>query len=225
MIVILSGITGAGKSYLKKHIINKLNFRNIVIITTRAKRKGEVEGVDKHFVTDEEFEELKHSGKISVPFEFLGHKYAYYTDDLISDRNGVTELHYSTIDEFKKVAKGVVSIYIKPNVEMAKKQLRLRCLPKAVENFRLKEIKEQVSINLKYEGYIYKATKEAQKMLKLEEKQIPSDIDYDKIKNIASEARQKLKEVRPQTIAQAIRISGVNPSDISILSIFVSIFS
>ena len=144
MIVILSGITGAGKSYLKKHIINKLNFRNIVIITTRAKRKGEVEGVDKHFVTDEEFEELKQSGKISVPFEFLGHKYAYYTDDLISDRNGVTELHYSTIDEFKKVAKGVVSIYIKPNVEIAKKQLRLRCLPKAVENFRLKEIKEQV---------------------------------------------------------------------------------
>jgi len=53
-------------------------------------------------------------------------------------------------------------------------------------------------------------------MLKLEKKQIPEDIDYNKIKNIASEARQKLEEVRPKTIAQAIRISGVNPSDISI---------
>ena len=52
-------------------------------------------------------------------------------------------------------------------------------------------------------------------------KQIPQDIDYDKIKNIASEARQKLKEVRPTTIAQAIRISGVNPSDISILSVYL----
>ena len=83
------------------------------------------------------------------------------------------------------------------------------------------EIKEQVSINLKYEGYIIKAKKEAEKMLKLEKKQIPDDIDYDKIKNIASEAKQKLKEVRPTTIAQAIRISGVNPSDISILSVYL----
>ncbi|MBR2786208.1 MAG: hypothetical protein IKD76_01715 [Clostridia bacterium] len=144
MIVILSGITGAGKSYLKKHIISKLNFKNIVIVTTRAKRTGEVEGVDKHFVTEEEFELLKNSGEISVPFEFLGHKYAYYTRDLLSDENGVTELHYSTIDEFKKVAKEVVSIYIQPNVDMAKKQLKLRCLPKAIEKFRLKEIKEQI---------------------------------------------------------------------------------
>ena len=83
------------------------------------------------------------------------------------------------------------------------------------------EIKEQVYINLKYEGYIKKAYKEAEKMLKLEEKQIPEDIDYDKVKNIASEARQKLKEVRPTTIAQAIRISGVNPADISILSVYL----
>ena len=52
-------------------------------------------------------------------------------------------------------------------------------------------------------------------------KKIPDNIDYDKIKNIASEARQKLKEVKPTTIAQAIRISGVNPSDISILSVYL----
>ena len=58
-------------------------------------------------------------------------------------------------------------------------------------------------------------------MLKLEKKKIPENIDYDKVNNIASEARQKLKEVRPATIAQAIRISGVNPSDISILSVYL----
>ena len=84
-----------------------------------------------------------------------------------------------------------------------------------------KDIQDQVEINLKYEGYIAKAYKEAEKMLKLEKKQIPDDIDYDKITNIASEARQKLKEVRPTTIAQAIRISGVNPADISILSVYL----
>ncbi len=82
-------------------------------------------------------------------------------------------------------------------------------------------IMEQVYINLKYEGYIKKAYKDAEKLLKLEKKQIPEDIDYNKIKNIASEARQKLNEVRPTTIAQAIRISGVNPSDISILSVYL----
>ncbi len=84
-----------------------------------------------------------------------------------------------------------------------------------------KTIQEQIEINLKYEGYIKKSYKEAEKMLKLEKKQIPEDIDYDKVKNIASEARQKLKEVRPTTIAQAIRISGVNPADISILSVYL----
>ena len=82
-------------------------------------------------------------------------------------------------------------------------------------------VKEQVEIQIKYEGYIEKANREASKMLKLENQKIPADIDYDKIKNIASEARQKLKEVCPTSIGQALRISGVNPADISILSIYI----
>ena len=100
-------------------------------------------------------------------------------------------------------------------------EFTMEILEKFIEINYPEEIKEQVSINLKYEGYIAKSYKEAEKMLKLEKKQIPEDIDYDDIKNIASEARQKLKEVRPKTIAQAIRISGVNPSDISILSVYL----
>ena len=83
------------------------------------------------------------------------------------------------------------------------------------------EIKEEVEIFLKYEGYINKAYKEAEKLKKLEEKKIPSDIDYDKVKNLASEARQKLKEIKPLTLAQASRISGVNPVDISLLGIYL----
>ena len=100
-------------------------------------------------------------------------------------------------------------------------EITIKFLEKFIEIPYDSEIKKQVEINLKYEGYINKAYKEAEKMLKLEKKQIPEGIDYDKIKNIASEARQKLKEVSPKTIAQAIRISGVNPSDISILSIYL----
>ena len=80
---------------------------------------------------------------------------------------------------------------------------------------------EQAEIQIKYEGYIKKAKKEAEKMRKMENKKIPKDIDYDKVPNLASEARIKLKEVKPESFGQAIRISGVNPSDISILSVYM----
>lgn len=80
---------------------------------------------------------------------------------------------------------------------------------------------EQAEIMIKYEGYIRKTRKEAEKMKKLENKKIPNDIDYDKVPNLASEARIKLKEVRPESFGQALRISGVNPSDVSILSVYM----
>ena len=83
------------------------------------------------------------------------------------------------------------------------------------------EVIEEVEIEIKYEGYIAKALKEAEKLNNLENKKIPDDINYDAIHNIASEAKQKLKEVRPTTIAQALRISGVNPADISILMVYL----
>jgi len=83
------------------------------------------------------------------------------------------------------------------------------------------DILEQVQINIKYEGYIKKAIREAEKMVDLDNKPIPEDIDYNKIKNLASEAVQKLNEVRPTSIGQALRISGVNPADISILMVYL----
>ena len=84
-----------------------------------------------------------------------------------------------------------------------------------------KEVLDEVEIQIKYEGYIKKVEREAEKMLKNESKQIPPDIDYNKIMNLASEARQKLEDIRPTSIGQAMRISGVNPADISILMIYL----
>ena len=131
-----------------------------------------------------------------------------------------------------KITKEVEKYFVQKEIQVPKSTMTLENLLKRpeitvelLENFIKfpyeEEIKEQVEIYLKYEGYIAKSYKEAEKLLKLEKKKIPKSIDYDKIKNIASEARQKLKEVQPETIAQAIRISGVNPSDISILSIYL----
>ena len=83
------------------------------------------------------------------------------------------------------------------------------------------EVIEQVEISIKYEGYIKKAYKEVLKMRELESVMIPGDINYDKVTNLASEARQKLKQVCPLSLGQASRISGVNPSDIAVLSVYL----
>ena len=84
-----------------------------------------------------------------------------------------------------------------------------------------KDILDEVEIMVKYDGYIAKEEKEAEKLKSLENKKIPNDIDYYKVHNLASEAKQKLSEIRPISLGQALRISGVNPSDISILSIYL----
>jgi len=83
------------------------------------------------------------------------------------------------------------------------------------------EVKEQIEIQLKYEGYIEKALQRVEKLHKMENKKIPENIDYDAISGLATEARQKLKQVTPLSIAQASRISGVNPADISILLVYI----
>ncbi|MGG2104309.1 MULTISPECIES: tRNA uridine-5-carboxymethylaminomethyl(34) synthesis enzyme MnmG [Lysinibacillus] len=83
------------------------------------------------------------------------------------------------------------------------------------------EVKEQIEIQLKYEGYIEKALQQVEKLHKMETKKIPENIDYDAISGLATEARQKLKQVTPLSIAQASRISGVNPADISILLVYI----
>ncbi|MGG0289194.1 tRNA uridine-5-carboxymethylaminomethyl(34) synthesis enzyme MnmG [Bacillus pacificus] len=83
------------------------------------------------------------------------------------------------------------------------------------------EVTEQVEIQIKYEGYIEKSLQQVERMKKMESKKIPVDIDYDAISSLASEARQKLKDVRPLSVGQASRISGVNPADISILLVYI----
>ena len=84
-----------------------------------------------------------------------------------------------------------------------------------------KEVTEQVEIFIKYEGYIEKAFRKAEKVKRMENKRIPEGIDYSVINGIATEAIEKLTKIQPETIAQASRISGVNPSDISILMVYV----
>ena len=127
--------------------------------------------------------------------------------------------------EINKYIESINSTPLKDGIslyELLKRpEINIEQLKRFVELNYTKEEQEQVEINAKYEGYIKKAVKEAEKMLSLEKKQIPDTIDYAKVPNLASEARQKLTEIKPTTIGQASRISGVNPSDISILMVYL----
>ena len=115
------------------------------------------------------------------------------------------------------ILKDRISLY-----ELLKRpEVEVKHLSKFIDIDYSEDVIEQVEINTKYEGYISKALKEAEKMIDLDNKEIPEDIDYDKIHNLASEAKQKLKEIRPTSIGQALRISGVNPSDISLIMVYL----
>ena len=83
------------------------------------------------------------------------------------------------------------------------------------------DIAKQVEIEVKYEGYISKARKEAERMLKMDAIRLDDDIDYLHVDNLALEARAKLDKIRPSSLGQASRISGINPSDIQVLAIYL----
>ena len=80
---------------------------------------------------------------------------------------------------------------------------------------------EQININIKYDGYMKRQLKQVEQFKKIEKKKIPVEIDYDDIKNLRLEARQKLKKLKPLSVGQASRISGVSPADISVLLVYI----
>ncbi len=83
------------------------------------------------------------------------------------------------------------------------------------------DVQEEVNIEIKYEGYILRQTKQVQQFRKTEHMRIPEDLDYDLVPSLRNEARQKLKQIRPSSIGQASRIMGVNPADVSVLIIYL----
>ena len=90
-----------------------------------------------------------------------------------------------------------------------------------LDNDLSKEVIDQAEIQIKYSGYILKEKNNADKLNRLENVKIPNNFDYSKIKSMSTEARQKLKAIKPETISQASRISGVSPNDISVLLVYM----
>jgi tRNA uridine 5-carboxymethylaminomethyl modification enzyme len=112
-------------------------------------------------------------------------------------------------------------IFSRPQIDLDD-MLRFEKVTAYIEENKLdQEILEQAEIQVKYSGYIEKERNNADKLTRLEEVKIPEDFDYNKIKSMSIEAKQKLTKIKPATIAQASRISGVSPSDVSVLLIYM----
>jgi len=100
-------------------------------------------------------------------------------------------------------------------------EIKIDSLKCFIEKEYSRDVMEQVEINCKYEGYILKANREANKMIEMDNIKIPQDINYDEFKNMAKEAREKLSKIQPTSLGQALRISGVNPADITMLMMYL----
>ena len=114
----------------------------------------------------------------------------------------------------------VINLLRRPHIGMSEIKVIDKNLKVLLEKYS-QEVQEQVEIFLKYETYIDREEKLAKKIEALEDYHIRADFDYDRVKALSSEAREKLKKIRPETIGQASRISGVSPSDISVLTIYL----
>ena len=126
--------------------------------------------------------------------------------------------------EFVENYGGEVSAPLSPE-DMIKRNIPLKAIK---ENFGLYDgypydILERAETDTKYEGYLKKGLEQIEKAKKLDERRIPESIDYDEVKGLRNEAQEKLKRIRPENIGQASRISGVNPADIAVLMVYLSV--
>jgi tRNA uridine 5-carboxymethylaminomethyl modification enzyme len=114
----------------------------------------------------------------------------------------------------------VINLLRRPHIGMQEIKVIDKSLKILLDKYS-EEVQEQVEIFLKYESYIDREEKLAKKIEGLENYRIKGDFDYDRVKALSSEGREKLKRIKPETIGQASRISGVSPSDISVLTVYL----
>ena len=144
MLLAFSGITGVGKSYFSEEVEKKLNFKKVHTIRTRHMRPGEQNGKTGIFMSKQELEQMKREGKIVYDFDVFGGTYAYLKGEILSDENYVFEMHYTTIEDWKKIRPDIVVIYLIPrNINIALQKLKERNLTKEKEEERIREIEEQ----------------------------------------------------------------------------------
>ena len=232
---IIAGINASLKVDNKEALILKRSDAYIGVLIDDLVTKGTIEPY-RMLTSRAEFRLILRHDNADLRLRHYAHDIGTITEEqyerLLDKEEKIKELTKYLQENILHITSEVTKIFNENNINVPLTGLnyydllkRPEITLKFIENFisltYTDEVKEQVEINAKYDGYIKKAYKEVEKLAKLEEKQIPEDIDYQKVTNLASEARQKLEKIRPKTIAQASRISGVNPVDISVLTIYL----
>lgn len=232
---LIAGINAALKLEGKDPLILKRNESYIGVLIDDLVTKG-VKDPYRLLTSRAEYRLLLRHDNADIRLRDYGHQVGLIDDNIYQKfllKKENIEKVYTILKEERITPKGDVNEYLKSvSSSPLKDGISLYDLLKRPE-ISIEDIKhfitldydadvlEQVEINTRYEGYIKKALKDAEKMLSLENKLIPKNIDYNNIPNIASEAKQKLSEIQPTSIGQASRISGVNPADISILMVYL----
>ena len=232
---LIAGINASLKLEKKAPLILKRNESYIGVLIDDLVTKG-VKDPYRLLTSRAEYRLLLRDDNADLRLREYGHKIGLIKDDIYNNflqkKKDIEDLT-NTLKETKITPKNEINdILIKLNTSPLKDSITLYDLLKRPElsiedltNFKelnySKEVLKEVEINVKYEGYIKKSMEEAKKMLELEDKIIPEDINYQDIPNIASEAKEKLENIKPITLGQASRISGVNPSDIAIISVYL----
>ena len=129
--------------------------------------------------------------------------------------------YLTSIDSASLLFKQKVSqLLLRPNVGLAQMMQQIDSVKDALKEFS-NEVLEQAEIQIKYNNYIEKEKELVAKMSQLENLSIPADFNYEKLISLGNEAKQKFKKIQPRTLGQASRISGVNPSDVQILMVYM----
>lgn len=237
---LMAGINAHNKAFEKDPFILKRSEAYIGVLIDDLINKGTQEPY-RMFTSRAEYRILLRQDNADLRLTEMGHKIGLASDQRMQnvlDKKANIESLLKTLTKLKAEPElvnselenintatirekiPVVNLLRRPQIGM-KELAALDEKIGSVLNEYSQEVKEQVEIHIKYESYIDREQKLAEKIGGLEDYKIKNDFDYDKVKALSSEAREKLKRIKPETIGQASRISGVSPSDISVLTIYL----
>ena len=148
--------------------------------------------------------------------------------ETIKERLKNTAIEPSEINSyFESIGNSLISekqrlekIILRPNIGLINLAVQIPTVKEAIENFSNEAI-EQAEIQTKYQVYIDKEKELVERMRQMEDLEIPERFDYQRIVSLGAEAREKLTKIKPQTLGQASRISGINPADVQILMVYM----
>lgn len=232
---LIAGINASLKLENKEQLVLKRNEAYIGVLIDDLVIKGVIDPY-RLLTSRAEYRLLLRHDNADTRLTEIGYKVGLVTEEkynkYIEKQNKIKELKELLINtkvtptkEINEYLNSINTTELKDSITLynllKRPEINYNLLEKFINQKYDSDVVEQVEISIKYEGYINKAKKEAEKMVDLDNKKIPEDIDYDKIHNLASEAKQKLKEIKPTSIGQALRISGVNPVDVSLIMVYI----